>query len=105
MKKIIVATLFSSISLSAYSAAVWEYSLKVSSVISHIGGTVEVMSLKNGVVWTPCEAVEWYKFDVTQPGGSAMKSSLLTGLATGKTISLVYDCENNSISAVKIDTQ
>lgn len=88
---------------SVLATAVWEFNLKVSSVINHIGGTVEVLSIKEGAIWTPCEDVEWYSFDIAQPGAKAMQASLLTALAGGKTISLIYNCDNNSIGAVKID--
>ncbi len=104
MKKVIQGTLLTAISFPAFSAGVWEFSLKVSSVINSLDGTVQVLSLKNGATWEPCGTTHWYSFDVTQPGGPAMHSTLLTGLATGKSISLIYDCDNHSIAAVKIDT-
>jgi hypothetical protein len=103
LKTMMVAVVLSAVSMPALSVAVWGWGLKSMSVISGLDGTVQVLSTLNGAVWKPCGTIEWYTFDVTQPGGPAMQSALLSALVTGKTLSLIYDCDNNTISAVKID--
>ncbi|QUM88930.1 hypothetical protein HWV03_09035 [Moritella sp. 36] len=104
MKKIAQGLILMAFSSPLLAAPTWGdfSSVKVSSIISHIGGNVEVLFFKGNVVWKPCGVVEWYVFDVAKAGGGAMKSSFLTALAADKSVSIIYDCDNNSIGGVKI---
>lgn len=104
MKKYLSYAALALMSSSVFSNPFWSFDLKVKHVTSHADGSVQAMFHNNdSTVHKACGELQWYSFNMTAPGSSAMHSSLLTALMSKKKVGIIFYCTDNSILAVKLN--
>ena len=92
-------------SLPALSAPFWKFTLEVAYMISDTSGNVQVMFFENDAPLKACGDADpvYHEFSLDAVGGASMNSYLLAAFAANRKVSVIIDCDNTQLHAVRID--